>query len=136
VNGITAEFKGNLGGDPEVGVAKNGTTYANINVASTPRVLNRETDQWENGDTTWVRVTAWGYLAERVANLTKGQQVYVKGTLTLNEFTRKNGEAGAGLSVRADEIALALPRAEGDSKPVAKKDSAPAESAEKEVAFF
>ncbi len=71
---------GNLTGDPELRYVSSGTPVASFTVASTPRTLNRQTNQWEDGEAMFVRCSAWEAHAENIAaSLTKGMRVIVTG---------------------------------------------------------
>jgi single-strand DNA-binding protein len=64
---------GNLGGDPEMRYTAEGQAVCNFSVAS------NETRKGVK-ETTWVRVTAWGKLAEACNQyLKKGSKVYAEG---------------------------------------------------------
>lgn len=69
---------GNLTGDPELRYVASGTPVCAFTVASTPRSLNRNTNQWEDGETMFVRCSVWREYAENIAaSLTKGTRVIV-----------------------------------------------------------
>jgi single-strand DNA-binding protein len=64
---------GNLTDDPELRFTPSGAAVANFTVASTPRTLNRQTQQWEDGETLFLRCSIWRQAAENVAeSLTRG----------------------------------------------------------------
>jgi single-strand DNA-binding protein len=100
---------GNAGGDAELRFTPSGKAVASFSLANTPRVKNG--DQWEDGDTLWLRVTAWGNMAEAVAeNITKGTKVLVVGRLTQQTYTVKDtNEQRTSLQLTADEIGV-VPR--------------------------
>ena len=53
---------------------------ATIRVGSTPRKLNRETGEWQDGETSYYTVKCWRKLAENVhGSLRKGDMVIVRG---------------------------------------------------------
>ncbi len=130
-NGIKAAFRGNLGSDPEYKVLDSGAKVCNVNAAVTPRV--KQGDEWVNGETTWVRLTAWNYQADKLVTLKKGESVMVEGVLTLETYTKKDGSGDASaLNVRVDEVFVGVRT--GDDKPAAA--AAPAAEKEDTVAFF
>lgn len=96
---------GNLGGDPETRYTPSGKQNLTFSMA----VSRRKPDGSEN--TTWLRVTAWGKLAEVLGNLTqqgalvKGAQVFVAGTFEAREY-ESNGVTRMSLDVNADEVQL------------------------------
>jgi len=50
---------GNLTADPEVRTTSNGGTVVNLTIASTPRQYDRNASQWEDGETLFLRCSAW-----------------------------------------------------------------------------
>ena len=107
---VSITVVGNIADDPELRYTQGGVAVASVRVASTPRVLNRQTNAWEDGETVWVRCTAWRELAENVAqSLTKGSRVVVTGRLkSPSAYTSASGEARASLEVEIEEIGPSL----------------------------
>jgi single-strand DNA-binding protein len=72
--------------------------------------MNRTTNAWEDGETVWVRCTAWRELAENVAqSLTKGSRVVVSGRLKApSAYQSAQGESRASLEVDIEEIGPSL----------------------------
>ena len=71
---------GNLTGDPELRYTPEGTAMVKFTVASTPRVLDRTSGEYRDGDPLFLTCTAWRELAEHIAeSLTKGTRVVVTG---------------------------------------------------------
>jgi single-strand DNA-binding protein len=78
--------------DPELRFTSSGAPVANLRLVFNNRRLNQQTQQWEDGDTFWVRAVAWKNLAENVAEtLTKGMEVTVVGDLK-TESWEKDGQ--------------------------------------------
>ena len=61
--------------DPELRYANNGNSVTNFRVASNSRRKNPQTDQWEDGDTTFLSVSAFGGLGENVAARSEERRV-------------------------------------------------------------
>ena len=100
---------GNLVADPELRFIPNGAAVTTIRVASTPRVYNRETNQWEDGDALFLTCNIWRQAAENVAeSLTKGARVVVVGKLKQRSYQTREGENRTVFEVDADEIAPSL----------------------------
>jgi single-strand DNA-binding protein len=101
---------GNLADDPELRYTQGGVAVVSVRVGSTPSTFNRQTSAWEDGETVWVRCTAWRELAENVAQtLTKGTRVIVSGRLKpASAYQSAQGEARASLEVDIDEIGPSL----------------------------
>ena len=84
---------GNLTDDPELRFTPSGAAVANFTVASTPRTLNRQTQQWEDGETLFLRCSIWRQAAENVAeSLTRGTRVVVQGRLKARSYETREGE--------------------------------------------
>ena len=73
---------GNLTDDPELRFTPSGAAVANFTVASTPRTLNKQTNEWEDGEAMFLRCSVWRQAAENVAeSLQKGARVIVQGRM-------------------------------------------------------
>ena len=92
--------------DPSLRFTQAGKAVATLNVADNHR--KKERDEWVDDGTTWYRVTAWGYLAEQVAEqIKRGQRVIIVGELRNREY-EKDGEKRRSLEIRAYEVASLL----------------------------
>lgn len=84
---------GNLTGDPELRFTPSGAAVANFTIAATPRTFNKQSQQWEDGETLFLRSSAWRELAENIAeSITKGTQVIAQGALKQRSYETKEGE--------------------------------------------
>lgn len=100
---------GNLTADPELTFTPSGAAWARFTVASTPRSLDRTTNQWSDGTGMFLRCSAWRDLAEHVAeSLTRGTRVIVTGRLRQNDWTTPEGEKRSALVIEVDEIGPSL----------------------------
>jgi single-strand DNA-binding protein len=103
--------KGNIGADPTVryvGQGGNQQAVTNFNIANTPRKQNPVTKEWEDQETTWWTIEAWGALAENiVASLRKGNSVIVQGTVKTDGYS-KDGEKRTKLKITADVVGVNL----------------------------
>lgn len=129
-------LKGLLGGDPELKYTNEGLAIATFNVADTPSKFNQETKKWENvGETVWYRVSAFGNLAESAAaDLKKGDQVYVIGTLNFRQWEDKDKNTRESKEVKADEVYKPLRR--NKSANSGATSSAPATASDNEESPF
>lgn len=86
------------GGDPELKFSPSGTPYAYFRgVASKSK---KEGDEWVDVNTTWYQFTAFGPLAEFVAeHVSKGSQCNVFGETYSEEWTTDDGEKRTTLKV-------------------------------------
>ncbi len=94
---------GNLGTDPEMRFTPSGTPVASFSLA-TNRVYTTS-DGERKQETEWFRVSAWRKQAESCNQfLTKGQRVYVEGSLRTRTWEDRDGQRRVTLEVNADRV--------------------------------
>ena len=99
---------GNLTGDPELRFIQSGAAVVNFTVASTPRTFDRQSNEWKDGDTLFMRCSLWREAAENVAeSLTKGMRVIVTGRLVSRSW-EANGEKRTVTEMQVDEVGPSL----------------------------
>ena len=99
---------GNLTADPELRFIQSGAAVVNFTVASTPRTFDRQSGEWKDGDTLFMRCSLWREAAENVAeSLTKGTRVIVTGRLVQRSF-ESNGEKRSVVELQVDEVGPSL----------------------------
>ncbi len=100
---------GNLTADPELRFTPSGAAVASFTVASTPRTLDRATNEWKDGDALFLRCSVWRQAAENVAeSLTRGSRVIVQGRLRQRSYETREGEKRTVVEIVADEIGPSL----------------------------
>lgn len=100
---------GNLTDDPQLRFTSSGLAVANFTVASTPRFLDKATNEWKDGDSLFLRCNVWRQAAENVAeSLAKGTRVIVSGRLRQRSYETKEGEKRTVYEVEADEVGPSL----------------------------
>lgn len=100
---------GNLTGDPELRFTPSGAAVANFRVASTPRVFDRQSNEWKDGDTLFMQCSVWRQAAENVAeSLQRGTRVVVTGRLKSRSYETKEGEKRTVVELDVDEIGPSL----------------------------
>ena len=57
---------GNLTADPELRFTPSGAAVANFTVASTPRTFDRQSNEWKDGETLFLRCSVWREAAENM----------------------------------------------------------------------
>ncbi|WP_458690463.1 single-stranded DNA-binding protein [Nocardia tengchongensis] len=99
---------GNLTGDPELRDVK-GQMVVNFTIASTPRVFDRQSNQWKDGAALFLRCALWREAADNVAqSLSKGSRVIVTGKLSQRSYDDANGVKRTVMEVTVDEIGVSL----------------------------
>lgn len=100
---------GNLTNDPELRFTPSGSAVANFTIASTPRTFDRQTNDWKDGETLFLRASVWREAAENVAEtLTKGTRVVAQGRLKSRTYDTKEGEKRTVMELEVDEIGPSL----------------------------
>ncbi|WP_163550267.1 single-stranded DNA-binding protein [Candidatus Frankia nodulisporulans] len=100
---------GNLTADPELKFLPTGAAVTSFTVASTPRTLDRGTNEWKDGQPLFMRCSIWRKPAEHVAeSLTKGARVIVVGRLKQRTFETREGEKRTVVELDVDEIGPSL----------------------------
>lgn len=101
-------FSGNLTGDPELRYVASGKPVTSFTVAVNPFNKNRQTGQYEKGESAYFRCSVWGDMGENVTeSLTKGTRVNVEGRLTVRQY-ESQGQTRTSLDVVVDEIGPSL----------------------------
>ena len=105
----TITVVGNLTADPELRFTPSGAAVANFTVASTPRIYDRQSGEWKDGEALFLRCNIWREAAENVAeSLTRGARVIVSGRLKQRSFETREGEKRTVFEVEVDEIGPSL----------------------------
>ena len=100
---------GNLVDDPELRFTPSGAAVAKFRVASTPRYLDKNTNEWKDGDSLFLQCQIWRQAAENVAeSLTKGMRVILSGRLKQRSYETKEGEKRTVFEVEVDEVGPSL----------------------------
>ncbi len=101
LNDTMVTLQGHIGGPVNLRQAGD-SPVANLRVACTPRRLQRQTNQWVDGETQWYSVSAWRHLGEHCArSLVSGDPVIVHGRLHTRTYTNKDGAEVTSLEVEA-----------------------------------
>jgi single-strand DNA-binding protein len=97
---------GNLGNDPEVRYAANGSAIANISVATTDSWKDKNTGEQQDR-TEWHRVVMFNRLGEIAGEyLKKGSQVYIEGRLQTRKWQDQGGQDKYSTEIVASEMQM------------------------------
>jgi single-strand DNA-binding protein len=100
---------GNLVDDPELRFTSSGAAVAKFRVASTPRFLDKNTNEWKDGESLFLTCNVWRQAAENVAeSLQRGMRVIVQGRLKQRSYETKEGEKRTVFEVEVDEVGPSL----------------------------
>ncbi len=105
----TITVAGNLTADPEIRYTATGVPVAAFTVAASRRVYDSGTSQWRDGETLFLRCSAWRHLAEHIAeSLAKGTRVVVTGRLRQRDYETTDGQKRTVYEVDADDAGPSL----------------------------
>jgi single-strand DNA-binding protein len=91
--------------DPIQRKTNSGVLVTDLRIGATPRVQDRATSQWRDGDTSYYNVSCWRRLGENVrASLRKGDPVMIKGKFRSRTFIDKNGAIRNVIDIMADTV--------------------------------
>lgn len=100
---------GNLVDDPELRYTPSGDAVTNFRIASTPRVYDRESNEWSDGETLFLTCHVWREYAENVAeSLTRGNRVIVHGRLKQRSYDNREGERRTVYEIDVEDIGPTL----------------------------
>src|SRR6516162_11749461 len=100
---------GNLVADPELRFTQSGQPVATFRIASTPRVMDRQTNEWKDGDSLFLTCNVWRQAAENVAeSLQRGMRVIVNGRLRQRSYETREGEKRTVYEIEVDEVGPSL----------------------------
>jgi single-strand DNA-binding protein len=103
---------GNLVDDPELRFTPSGAAVAKFRIASTPRVFDRQANEWKDGDPLFLTCSVWRQAAENVAeSLAKGVRVIVQGRLKQRSYEDREGVKRTVYELDVDEVGPTLARA-------------------------
>lgn len=99
---------GNMTDDPELKFLASGVALAKFRIASTPRVKDRDTGEWKDGEALFLSCTAFRQMAENIAeSMQRGTRVVVQGRLKQRSY-EKDGEKRTVYELDVEEIGPSL----------------------------
>lgn len=101
---------GRLTAVPELRFTASGTAVCTVQLAFNARKKNEQTGKWEDGDTLFIRGTAFKEHAENIAeSLTIGAEVLITGRLKTDQWNDKtSGEKRSSTVLMIDSIGPSL----------------------------
>jgi single-strand DNA-binding protein len=106
---VTITVVGNLTDDPELRFTPSGAAVAKFRVASTPRFMDKQTNEWKDGEPLFLTCNVWRQAAEHVAeSLQRGARVIVTGRLRQRSYETREGEKRTVMELEVDEIGPSL----------------------------
>ncbi|GAA3723034.1 single-stranded DNA-binding protein [Streptomyces tremellae] len=103
---------GNLVDDPELRFTPSGAAVAKFRVASTPRMFDRQTNEWKDGESLFLTCSVWRQAAENVAeSLQRGMRVVVQGRLKQRSYEDREGVKRTVFELDVEEVGPSLKNA-------------------------
>ena len=88
-----------------------GKAVCNFRLASTPRHFDKQSGQWEDGETLWLNCSLWGQPAENFVETVgdaKGMRVIVTGRLKSRSYQTREGDKRTVLEIDVEEVGPSL----------------------------
>src|SRR3954464_10565949 len=105
----TITIVGNLVDDPELRFTPTGQAVARFRIASTPRFMDRQTNEWKDGESLFLTCNVWRQAAENAAeSLQRGTRVIVSGRLKQRSYETREGEKRTVFEIEVDEVGPSL----------------------------
>lgn len=103
---------GNLVDDPELRFTPSGAAVAKFRVASTPRIFDKQTNEWKDGEGLFLTCSVWRQAAENVAeSLQRGMRVIVQGRLKQRSYEDREGVKRTVYELDVEEVGASLKNA-------------------------
>ncbi|MGR3875733.1 single-stranded DNA-binding protein (plasmid) [Streptomyces graminifolii] len=100
---------GNLVDDPELRFTPAGVAVAKFRIASTPRIFDRQANEWKDGDSLFLTCSVWRQVAENVAeSLQRGMRVIVEGRLKQRSYEDNEGTKRTVYELDVEEVGPSL----------------------------
>ncbi|MFH9295643.1 single-stranded DNA-binding protein [Streptomyces sp. NPDC017520] len=103
---------GNLVDDPELRFTPSGAAVAKFRIASTPRIFDRQADEWKDGEGLFLTCSVWRQAAENVTDaLQRGMRVIVQGRLKQRSYEDREGVKRTVYELDVEEVGPSLKNA-------------------------
>ena len=103
---------GNLVDDPELRFTPAGAAVAKFRIASTPRVFDKQTNEWKDGEGLFLTCSVWRQAAENAAEtLSRGMRVIVQGRLKQRSYEDREQVKRTVYEIDVEEVGPSLKHA-------------------------
>jgi single-strand DNA-binding protein len=100
---------GNLTDDPELRYTPAGVPVAGFTIAMNRRTRDPVSNEWKDGETSFIRCNVWRQQAENVAeSLSKGQRAIVVGRLRQRSWETPEGQKRSTIEVEVEHVGPSL----------------------------
>jgi len=109
--GAFVTLVGYVAQEPNIRTTKNGKVVTELRVGIAPRIRDRATGEWRDGESSYFSVNCWERLAHHVrASMHKGEPVLVKGRFRTETYQDKEGRIRTETRITADTVGHDLSR--------------------------
>ena len=128
INRVT--LKGRIGTDPDFKSFGDDQMVCNFKMATTRRVKNKTTEQWEDakGEPSWHTIEAWGWHAKTIQEnfCQKGDPILIEGAIKYGSYD-KDGTTIYTTKIRASDVVVikTTPKTAPKTTPAPKKAPVP-----------
>ncbi|MFD9225247.1 single-stranded DNA-binding protein [Streptomyces sp. NPDC060064] len=103
---------GNLVDEVELRFTPSGAAVAKFRIASTPRVFDKTTNEWKDGEGLFLTCSVWRQAAENAAEtLSRGMRVIVQGRLKQRSYEDREQVKRTVYEIDVEEVGPSLLRA-------------------------
>ncbi|MET9583632.1 single-stranded DNA-binding protein [Streptomyces sp. NPDC006539] len=103
---------GNLVDEPELRWTPAGAAVCKFRVASTPRVFDKQANEWKDGEGLFLTCSVWRQAAENAAEtLSRGMRVIVQGQLKQRTYEDREQVKRTVYEIDVHEVGVSLARA-------------------------
>jgi single-strand DNA-binding protein len=107
--GNSVTLIGNLTDEPELRYTPAGVPVANFTIAMNRRTRDPVTNEWKDGETSFLRCNVWRQQAENVAeSLSKGMRAIVVGRLRQRSWETPDGAKRSTVEVEVEHVGPSL----------------------------
>jgi single-strand DNA-binding protein len=100
---------GNLTDEPELRYTPAGVPVANFTIAMNRRTRDAVTNEWKDGETSFLRCNVWRQQAENVAeSMSKGMRAIVVGRLRQRSWETPDGQKRSTVEVEVEHVGPSL----------------------------
>ncbi|MFA7711165.1 MAG: single-stranded DNA-binding protein [Candidatus Neomarinimicrobiota bacterium] len=125
---------GHLGRDPEVRYTPSGDAVAEVSLATTESVKNKDGKREDR--TEWHSLVIWRNQAEFAKEwLKKGQLVYIEGRLQTRQWEDKEGQKRSRTDIQVDQITMLGGSGRAREKDTAESEAPAASPPDDEIPF-
>ena len=100
------EMEARLAKEGELRFTPAGHAVCNASVGYTPRFLNKTTDKWEDGETSWFDIEAWRKTGEMLAEIPKGTLIQIFGSMRKHYWKGHEGERREKTIITVDRFCI------------------------------